>query len=147
MKVLSNPGPLFHHLPSPSKPTSSPNEAPDTFAPLTTNRSEWLGKAAFGAAVLSGAALGYAGHAAYSLPTFGPAVSGVIGAAVGASAGTALTLASGIHPQPLKAGALIGMTAGALVGIAAGGTTPAGICMALAGATVPVGLLAALWPL
>ena len=93
------------------------------------------------AAVCGG--IGYGGSIAHSIPYVGPAISGIAGAVVGASAGA--SLAAAMPGQRIKTGALLGLVGGAIVGASAGGTTAANVAMGVAGATMPFGLLMAVF--
>lgn len=89
------------------------------------------------------AAVGYGGSLAHNIPYMGPAISGVVGAVVGASAGA--SLAAALPGERIKTGALLGMVGGAILGSSAGGSTAANVAMGVAGATVPYGLLMAVF--
>lgn len=71
---------------------------------------------------------------AHNIPYVGPFISGVAGASVGAIGGTVAS------KSPI-AGAAVGAIAGSIIGATYGGTVAANIGMAVAGATVPAGLL------
>lgn len=94
-----------------------------------------------GIAVAAGA-IGYAGSVAHNIPYVGPVVSGVVGAVSGASVGALAGAAAGKHA---KLGALAGLVTGAIAGATCGGTLAGNIGMAIAGATVPVGGLVAIF--
>ena len=102
-----------------------------------TNNLKWAGVAG-----VCGA-LGYAGSVAHGIPYVGPTLSGIAGAVFGASAGAAA--AAALPGEHIKTGAVIGLVGGAIVGANFGGTTAANVAMSVAGATVPVGLLTAIF--
>lgn len=87
--------------------------------------------------------VGYAGGAAHAIPYVGPAISGIAGAIVGASAGA--TLASVMPGQRIKSGAFLGAIGGAILGASGGGTLAGNVAMGVAGATAPYGLLVAIF--
>lgn len=86
-------------------------------------------------------AIGYAGSAAHNIPYIGPVISGAVGAISGASVGA---LAGAKLGGKEKLGAIAGLVTGAIAGATCGGTLAGNIGMAVAGATVPVGLVMAI---
>lgn len=88
-------------------------------------------------------AVGYGASMAHSIPYAGPIISGVVGAVVGASAGA--SLAAALPGEKIKTGALLGLVGGAILGASGGGSTAANVAMGVAGATVPFGLLMAVF--
>lgn len=90
-----------------------------------------------GISVATGA-LGYAGSVAHNIPYVGPIISGVAGAISGAAVGA---IGGTVANKSPIAGAAVGAIAGSIIGATYGGTAAANIGMAVAGATVPAGLL------
>jgi len=105
--------------------------------------SETINNLKIGGVAAACGAVGYGGSMAHSIPYAGPVISGVIGAVVGASAGA--SLAAALPGEKIKTGALLGLVGGAILGASGGGSTAASVAMGVAGATVPFGLLMAVF--
>lgn len=105
--------------------------------------SEMINNLKIGGVAAACGAVGYGASMAHSIPYAGPIISGVIGAVVGASAGA--SLAAALPGEKIKTGALLGMVGGAILGASGGGSTAANVAMGVAGATVPFGLLMAVF--
>lgn len=140
MQISTLPRPMTPRVlnQAPKPPQEEPPQEPNDKVSRSIVDNLKIGAAA---AVCGG--VGYAGSIAHNLPYVGPAVSGVAGAVVGASAGAAL--AAVLPGEKVKAGAFLGLVGGAILGASAGGTLPANILMGVAGATMPVGLLIAVF--
>lgn len=80
---------------------------------------------------------------AHNIPYVGSTISGLGGAVVGASAGA--LVASALPGERVKTGAVLGLVGGAIVGSTLGGTLAGNVALGLAGATLPVGLLLAVF--
>ena len=115
--------------------------APEVQDTVSHSHSELKNNLKLGAVSAVCGALGYAGSVAHAIPFAGPAISGIAGAIVGASAGAAI--ATKMPGEPIKAGAVLGLVGGAILGASGGGNPATSAAMAVAGATVPFGLLVA----
>ena len=121
-------------------PRTPPPQQPD---PPESNNSSLVDNVKLGAVTLACSGVGVAGSLAHSIPYVGPTLSGVAGAVVGASAGACL--AAALPGENIKAGALVGLVGGAILGATAGGSTLGHVALGVAGATVPFGLLMAVF--
>lgn len=124
---------------APQPPKNDPPQEPED----KVGSREIMNNLKIGAVSAVCGGIGYGGSVAHSIPYVGPALSGIAGAVVGASAGA--SLAAALPGQRIKTGALLGLVGGAIVGASAGGTTAANVAMGVAGATMPFGLLMAVF--
>ena len=143
MRIASSP--IQCPQPAPKTQVAAPTaeSAPEVKDHVGPSRSSIKSNLAFGAASVVCGALGYAGSIAHAIPYAGPAISGIAGAIVGASAGA--TAAMKLPGERIKTGAVLGLVGGAILGATSGGNVATSAIMATAGATMPVGLLVAVF--
>lgn len=127
---------------APAPQTQGPVDAFEEGAQSSSSTGEKLKQwAGIGGAVLVGAGLGF-GAGVASGAWVGPAIGGPLGAVAGASGGA--TLAAFLPGEKIKSGALLGALAGGIIG--ASTNHPVAVAaLTLAGATLPFGLLMAVF--
>ena len=125
----------------PTPPPQDPNQPEQPDPPSSS--SSLMDNVKLGGVTLACSGVGVAGSFAHNIPYVGSTLSGVAGAIVGASAGACI--AAALPGENIKVGALAGLVGGAILGATAGGTTLGHVALGVAGATIPFGLLMAVF--